>query len=215
MNAMYPSSKLAVFVCAAAALASSSCVYAADKPAVPSDLVLSCQNPVKKGDTAQSLKKRYKENAVVQEVEGAEGEKQKILVLYPQNTMKPYRVEVFFNDDAMNSLASVNINIEKSQWTYQGLKILDTIQTVEKQNGQPFTLYGFGWDYGGHVTSFNDGVFAKATGDCTPHFRFQLRPGKNTPKAILGEQKIKSSLPAIVQAQPYLSEISLDFVGQK
>ncbi|MFZ6721933.1 hypothetical protein [Undibacterium sp. Ji49W] len=212
---MNSSLKPAVLLCAAIALASSPSVYAADKPAAPSDLALSCQNPVKKGDTAQGLKKRYPGNASVQEVDGAEGSTQKVLVLYPQNLMKPYRVEVYFDDDAMTRLVSVNINIEKSQWTYQGLKTLDSIQAVEKQNGKPFTLYGFGWDYGGHVTSFNDGAFSKPSGDCTPHFRFQLPPGKNTPKAILGEQKIKSNLPAVIQAQPYLSEISLDFVEQK
>lgn len=120
-----------------------------------------------------------------------------------------------FFDNAMTRLASVNINSEKSQWTYQGLKILDSIEAIEKQNGKPLTLHCFAWDYGGHVTSFNDGVFSKPSGDCIPHFRFRLRPGKDTPKAILGEQKIKSNLPAVLQAQPYLSEISLDFVEQK
>ncbi|BBB62618.1 hypothetical protein UNDKW_4345 [Undibacterium sp. KW1] len=207
--------KPAVFLCAAIALASSPCAYAADKPAAPADLALSCQNPVKKGDTARSLKKRYPGNTTVQEVDGAEGATQKVLVLYPQNQMKPYRVEVYFDDDAMTRLVSVNINAEKSQWTYQGLKILDSIQAVEKQNGKPLILYGFGWDYGGHVTSFNEGTFSTPSSDCTPNFRFQLRTDKNTPKAILGEQKIKSSLPAVIQAQPYLSEISLDFVEQK
>ncbi|MCH8620541.1 hypothetical protein [Undibacterium sp. TS12] len=197
------------------ALVGSPYAQAGDKFPVQADFVLSCQNPVKKGDTAQSLMKRYQGNAMLQETEGAEGSRQKILVLYPHNMDLPYRAEVFFNDDAMTSLASVRINIEKSQWTYQGLKILDPIQAVEKQNGKPLTLFGFGWDYGGHVTSFNGGAFSKPSGDCAPHFRFQIRSGKSLPKTISGEQKIKSSLPELFQAQAYLSEISLDFVDSK
>src|SRR5262249_17585108 len=46
-----------------------------------------------------------------------------------------------------------------SDWTApHGLKLGMALEDVEKANGKPFKLSGFGWDYGGLVVDWNKGA---------------------------------------------------------
>lgn len=185
--------------------------YAAETQTLPKDLALSCENPVMKTDTAQSLKQRFGNLAQIEEIDGAEGETQKVLVLFAKQASSAYRVEVFFSDLEMKHVAGLRINTEKGLWNYSGLKVGDAIQTVEKLNGNPLQLFGFGWDYGGHVISLQGGTLAMSKPGCQLHLRFNIDDSKRPSQSIMGDKKIKSNMPELKRVGAYLSEISLDF----
>ncbi|TXI93014.1 MAG: hypothetical protein E6Q34_05885 [Burkholderiaceae bacterium] len=183
----------------------------AEYPQAPKDLRLTCENPVSRSDTAQSLKQRFGNLAQIEEIDGAEGETQKVLVLFAKQASSAYRVEVFFSDLEMKKVAGLRVNTEKGLWSYNGLKIGDAIQSVEKANGKPIQLFGFGWDYGGHVVSLQGGTLAAAKPGCQLHLRFNINDSKRPSQSIMGDKRIKSNMPELKRVGAYLSEISLDF----
>lgn len=51
---------------------------------------------------------------------------------------------------------------KKSLWrTTQGISIGTTLKELERINGRPFVLAGWGWDYGGYVRSWEQGKLEK------------------------------------------------------
>lgn len=183
----------------------------AEDAQAPKDLHLTCENPVSRTDTAQSLRQRFGNLAQIEEIDGAEGETQKVLVLFAKQASSAYRVEVFFSDLEMKKVAGLRVNTEKGLWSYNGLKIGDAIQSVEKANGKPIQLFGFGWDYGGHVVSLQGGTLAANKPGCQMHLRFNINDSKRPSQSIMGDKKIKSNMPELKRVGAYLSEISLNF----
>lgn len=129
--------------------------------ALPTPGALTCQGPIRPGDTAASLKARYGAAAEVVTVDGPEGQPTQVLMLWGQD--KRLRMEVRFWDDAMTRLAAVQPYAD-SQWTIAGLAVGDPYQKVEKLNGRPFRFSGFDWDYGGYVTALGGGKLAELPG---------------------------------------------------
>lgn len=170
--------------------------------------VMTCDWPVKKTDTAESLLATYKSYAQVTTIPGAEGTEEKGVVLYGNDPRR--RVEVFFYDEAMTEVSLVLVRGD-SQWSGpKGLHLGSTLADVEGANGKPFTLGGFDWDYGGYVGDFNRGKLAKIKGKCTLGVRFGI-PENSGPVAdtITGERVLVSTDPAVVTANPVVEELSV------
>lgn len=56
----------------------------------------------------------------------------------------------------------IRISKEHSAWrTVQGVTVGATLEELEKINGKPFLLYGFGWDYGGLVNDWKGGNLSR------------------------------------------------------
>ncbi len=170
--------------------------------------VMTCDWPVKKTDTAESLLATYKSYAQVTDIPGAEGITQKGVVLYGNDPRR--RVEVFFYDDALTEVSTVLIRGD-SQWSGpKGLHLDSSLAEVEAANEKPFKLGGFDWDYGGYVSDFNRGKLAKIKGKCTFGVRFGIpENGGPVAESIEGEKTLVSTDPAVIAAKPVVQELSV------
>lgn len=170
--------------------------------------VMTCDWPVKKTDTAESLLATYKSYAQVTDIPGAEGITQKGVVLYGNDPRR--RVEVFFYDDALTEVSTVLIRGD-SQWSGpKGLHLDSSLAEVETANEKPFKLGGFDWDYGGYVSDFNRGKLAKIKGKCTFGVRFGIpENGGPVAESIEGEKTLVSTDPAVIAAKPVVQELSV------
>jgi hypothetical protein len=179
--------------------------------AEPRDGAISCSSPVAPKDSAKSLTHRYGKDAVIAELPGAEGEKYKGVALFPR--ARDQRIEISFAGNAMNAVAGLSIrNAGKgSRWNIAGVSIGSRIEDVQKANGRPFVVSGFGWDYGGFVTDWKGGALASLQpGGCRIMLRFDKEAG--APTSLLGDGvKISSDSAALRKWGPVVSEMGVNF----
>jgi len=103
------------------------------------------------------------------------------------------------------------LEIDRPDSPYQftnGIKIGTSLKEIEKLNGLPLNLYGFGWDYGGTFIDFGQG---KLQGDI-PCFGgvFSIDDSAyDTAKEILGDKKVSSDNAAFAKTEAKLSKIRI------
>lgn len=83
--------------------------------------------------------------------------------------------------------------------TSTGLKIGSKMRELLTENGKPITFLGFGWDYGGNITSFNKGKFDSSN----IKFRLDL-PGEVEDQAMFGDTELSTVMPDV---EEYLDQI--------
>ncbi len=77
-------------------------------------------------------------------------------LVYPEDSTK--RLEIVWRDDDRQGPAEIRLTGEESRWrTSDGLSLGSSLQEIERVNGGPFRLAGFGWDYSGTILDCNDG----------------------------------------------------------
>jgi hypothetical protein len=146
-------------------------------------------------------------NVVEQTLPGVEGESYAATVVYPNDPAR--RVEIVWRDPAARrGAASVIVAGANSLWVGpHDLSIGDALADVERANGRPFQLWGFGWDYGGWVSDWLGGAFAPTEG-CTIRARFAPRSGASS---ALGDSAFMSNDAAVRAADASVSEFGLMF----
>lgn len=176
---------------------------------------ITCSSPIAPEDSAKRLQQRYGQDAVIQQLPGAEGETYKGLVLLPRAMDR--RIEVSFKDDSLGRVTGLILRdtAKKSRWNVAGLSIGSSLADVQKVNGKPFLVNGFEWDYGGYVVDWKGGTLGRPLqGGCKVTLRF----GNNdavTPKGFLGEGvKISSDNATLVKWGPVVTEIGMSFPGR-
>ncbi|WP_315770865.1 MULTISPECIES: hypothetical protein [unclassified Bradyrhizobium] len=182
--------------------------------ALPIEGPITCTLPVAATDTVKSLKQRYGDEAVVQDLPGAEGETYKGLVLFPRALDR--RIEVAFIDDKIATVSGLTLRdtAKTSRWSVVGITIGASLAAVQKANGKPFVVSGFGWDYGGFVTDFKNGALGRILpGGCSVTVRFGR--DKDPPRALSGDGvKVSSDNPALVKFAPVVTEIGINFAAK-
>ncbi|MGJ4893449.1 hypothetical protein ACQR2B_08285 [Bradyrhizobium oligotrophicum] len=180
----------------------------------PMEGPITCSSPVAATDSANSLKQRYGDEAVVQDLPGAEGETYKGLVLFPRAMDR--RIEVGFIDDKVATVSGLTLRdtAKTSRWSVAGITIGASLAAVQKANGKPFVVSGFGWDYGGFVTDFRNGTLGRILpGGCSVTVRFGR--DKDAPRALSGDGvKVSSDNPALVKFAPVVTEIGINFAAK-
>jgi hypothetical protein len=90
-------------------------------------------------------------------LELGEGETMPATILFANLPQR--RLEIAWKDEPGGKLpARIQMEGERSLWhTTQGITLGTSLKALEKLNGRPFLLAGFGWDYSGTVTSWNQG----------------------------------------------------------
>lgn len=145
--------------------------------------LLNCTTPVKRGDTYKSLAAAYRDKAQLGMIPGAEGTESRGLLLYA--TIPSRKLYVRFWDAAMEHVAQVEPGEKAVAWTGpEGIHVGSTLAYVEKVNGKPFTISGFGWDYGGYAADFKGGRLASLSGGCVLQLRFD---GATLPEGVSGD----------------------------
>lgn len=111
---------------------------------------------------------------------------------------------------------SVFIRGDKSRWrTAEGVTLGTTLKELEALNGGPFSLYGFGWDYGGALIGFEGGkledslrnLALRFDGSSIPYD--EMDPGKLA--GITGDRPLSSSHPVLQEINPAINEMILMF----
>ena len=97
------------------------------------------------------------------------------------------------------------------------------LDRLEQLNGRPFSISGFGFDYGGNVLSWNGGKLARL--DCGPRLVLTLdgdrgRDGRLTldltpdeRHSITGDKPVASDTPAMRKVNPSVTEMVFQFAG--
>ena len=183
------------------------------------DKVLSCgpAGAVRGGDTEAALKARFGARIQQVEVDVGEGMTEPGTVLRDERGVP----ELYFTwkDSSRKHPATIR-SAEGAKWQLEnGIKIGTDLRTVERLNGGPFTLSGWGWDYAGSVVSWKDGKVKRLDGaHCRVFARFEPANETNVTEArqqlinqTSGEGEFSSSNPAMAKLNPRVYEILLVF----
>lgn len=167
------------------------------------------QDAVHDADTEADLIARFgAENVRRDSVHVGEG-KFAGLVLFPNDSLR--RAEVSWRDPANRSRPErVSVRGATTKWVaFPGVSGGSCLEEIERINGAPFTLYGFGWDYGGTNDAWGNGRLDSLWGSKADK-RVILRFGATiepTPRALQGEKIHASTLPAMRAAKPCVREL--------
>jgi hypothetical protein len=149
-------------------------------------------------------------NVAFRQVDGAEGAKENATVLFDDDPTR--RVVVFWHDERARARPRMISVGAPSLWTGpggvgNGMKLTD----VEKLNGKPFKLSGFGWDGGGFVRELDGKLKPPA---CNLVIRFE--PGIANPlparyAEVTGEKTIVSSNGLLRRTRAQVSEWGIGY----
>jgi hypothetical protein len=79
-----------------------------------------------------------------------------VVVLFPES---PKQIEIVLQDSTQLAAVKAVIIGSKSNWTTRSGVVPDmTLQELQALNGRPFLFYGGGWDQGGYITNWKDGL---------------------------------------------------------
>ena len=179
----------------------------------PRNLVLACAGPfAKDGDAATLLRLFGADNVRTQNVDGPEGSTIRATVVYPDIPRK--RLEVtWWDDTGLRRPSAIRVGAETSDWTLAGLAVGAPLAAIAKANRKPFKISGFGWDYGGRVTSWQGGTIPTAIGNgCTPQIGLSLSPEAPQPNRLMGDGVVLSSSDkTLAAARPVIVEIGIGY----
>ncbi|MFN3516332.1 MAG: hypothetical protein ACK4YM_04130 [Novosphingobium sp.] len=171
---------------------------------------LTCAVPVRKGDTAASLRQRYGTQARLMKIHAAEGEMVEGLVLWSDDPAR--RIDVFLSEDRGKRVETIRITGKKSVWRLGDIGIGSNLDAVVKANGRPVRVGGFGWDYGGGVDP-RGGKLAKWPGGCRIALVMDIGPDvADPPDKVFGDGvRMASSNPALRAARPVVSKVFISW----
>lgn len=168
--------------------------------------------------SADELVRRYgAQNVTSGSIYLGEGESERGTILFAGNSWK--RLEILWQDTAGHRFPS-SIRVQGtvgSEWTTaEGITITTRLRTLERLNGKPFRLAGFGWDGSGTVTSWSGGKLAKSGGNAC-----ELRAGladagrdafdRRLSDQVQGDREFSSAHPAMQTLDPRVDRLYLTF----
>lgn len=105
-----------------------------------------------------------------------------------------------------------------------GIRIGTRLHDLEAKNGRPFTVAGFGWNYGGNVTSWDGGSLSKwdAIGslvftldaDRLPNGRYAVPLSLEESHSVQGDHPVSSGAPAMRKLDPRVVGMLFKFQSQ-
>jgi hypothetical protein len=163
------------------------------------------------------LKKVYGEKQVQQTtVYLEEAEAVEVTTIFPAEPMKS--LVIFWKDsDKKKDPESIKLNGNASAWsTPKGVTLGKKLKDLEKLNGGPFEMSGFGWDYGGTVMDWKGGKLAREmTSKGRILVRFEEPEGKAVTakerQKVTGDHAFSSSHPVLQKMNPRIYEIVISF----
>lgn len=165
-----------------------------------------CAGPFKAKMSHAGLVRRFgARNVVFKTIPAPEGEMVKATVLFPRNRAR--RVEIVWHDEARRRRPyQISVSSEGPWRTPEGLEVGSRLQAVEAANGRPFLLYGFGWDYGGTTTGWEDGKLQHRPCRLLLRFTPAMAP---YPEELEGERELRSDNEAMRSTNPAVYEMML------
>jgi len=188
------------------------------------ETALTCGAPIAWDATEETLKSQFgAENVEYKDLGGPEGTEMFGTRVYGKDPKKTF--DIVWSDEAKRANPSViNVNqvwsedgetVTVPDWkSAEGIYLGMPIEELEKLNGKPFKLFGFGWDYGGSVISWEGGKLEPAAdAKCGTSIVFS-DSGDATPESVLGEGEIMSNGKDTLKAKPTVGRFSVYYVRE-
>jgi hypothetical protein len=182
----------------------------AQPPAQPARAV-TCGGSFAKDSSHLKLATAFKpENIVFTEVDASEGKKLMATVLFPKDPKR--RLEVWWDNETSRSGTYLIIINGQSTWTApKGLKLGLQIPQLERLNGKPFKLKGFGSSSEGTVSDWQGGALESIAGGCKVGVSMRA-DAKAPPNAIeLASAELASTDAALKALKPSVAEIIVGY----
>jgi hypothetical protein len=161
---------------------------------------------INKTTTFNDLENMFGKNNIQDTIDyGAEGMDSFIVTKINSNTPK----EIVINwqlDKFHKAIGTVDCFQENAPYhTADSLKIGSTLEKLVQVNGKKINFYGTGWDYGGIITSYNNGKFQHST----LYFRLDAKSGAS--EKVMGDRELNTDLPQVKAnfKKLYIAKISL------
>lgn len=178
--------------------------------------MLDCDSTFRATDDAGSLAGRFGAAAVAKgDIHLGEGFSEVGTILFGESERD--RVEILWKDvRGQREPRSVRIRGQKSHWrTPTGVSLGDDLRRIERLNGRPVRLAGFGWDYSGTQLSWAGGrLEGSPSGSCS--IRVRMRPGQTNDtqdwyRQVVGDREFSSGHDAMQALNPRVYEVWLAF----
>jgi hypothetical protein len=174
---------------------------------------VTCGGAFAKDATHLKLAIKYdSRNIVFGEVDGPDGTKIKATILYPNESKR--RLEVIWNNDAARTDLSLVVINGQSQWTApKGLKLGTPLAALEKANGRPFKISGFGADGSASVTGWEGGALTSLPGGCRIGVRLAAdgKAPAEAREAVGGDKELLSNNANLKAVKPTVAEILIGY----
>jgi len=138
-------------------------------------------------------------------------------VLFPDDSIR--RVEIVWIDVKSRARpARLQLSGSRSLWTIApGISLGTSLREIERYNGGPVTLTGFGWDFGGVITNFRGGRLVHLKGR-TPNVFLQLHPSvhpddraQQLRASVQGDHEFGSEIAAMQSLNPRVHQIIISY----
>jgi hypothetical protein len=190
-------------------LALATLLMLATAPAIAAEI--DCEGVFKKDATLADFEAAFgKENIVTGTVPGPEGFDFTATTVFPGDPEREMQIR-WWDEENLKFFAGVTL--AKGDTGPGGVKLGMPIDQVERINGEPFTLWGFFWDYGGGA-GFMSGKLADLPGECflNLHFTPMLEPlPEDISIAISGDIELRSDQKEVLAAEVVVDEINLGY----
>lgn len=196
---------------------------AADTTAVAP--TISCEAPVAWDATEESLKAQLgAENVEYLDLGGPEGTEMFGTRVYGKDPKKTF--DIVWSDEAKRANpAVINVNqvwsadgetMTRPEWkSAEGIYLGMPIEELETLNGKPFKLFGFGWDYGGSVISWEGGKLEPAAdAKCGVSVILSDTAMDGTPGELQGDTEIMSNDKNMAKAKAQVARYSVYYVRE-
>jgi hypothetical protein len=151
------------------------------------------------------------QNVAFTEVDGPANSKLMASVLFPKDARR--RLEVLWNNENTRTGTQVIAINGQSGWIGpRGLKLGMPLPTLEKLNGKPFKLTGFGAG-GSTVADWQGGALSSLPGGCKVGLRLSAdaRATEEARKRVADAKELESSDAGVRAVRPTVSEILIGY----
>ncbi|MBP6590284.1 MAG: hypothetical protein KAX45_02835 [Chitinophagaceae bacterium] len=108
---------------------------------------------------------------------------------------QPDEFTIYWNDTAYHRIiTAIECYGDQARWhSADSIKIGSGLKDLLRVNGKKISFYGFGWDYGGTISSYNEGKLDKSN----IHYRLELFEENMQDQSLYGDTGLESDLPAV------------------
>ena len=170
--------------------------------------------PITANTSEKDIIKIYgKANVKREEAVDGEGmESEPSSVIYPYNPEKTIKI-LWKDTNQMKFPKALELFGVKSLWkTAEGISLGTSVKELEKLNGGPFSFWGFGFDAGGAIKSWDKGKLGNKYSQLLSIIRLS---DKNISmvlhKDLIGDRVLSSSNELVQKLNPNVSQILIDF----
>jgi hypothetical protein len=172
---------------------------------------VTCGGTFAKDSSHLKLATAYKpENIVFTEVDASEGKKLMATVLFPKDPKR--RLEVWWDNETSRSGTYLIVINGQSTWTApKGLKLGLQVAQLERLNGKPFKLKGFGSGSEASVSDWQGGALESIAGGCKVGVSMRADPKASADAVERAGSELASTDAAVKAIKPAVAEIIVGY----